>query len=226
MPNLTHFFCTLAALWLSTGFAFAVERVDLSLLSPHWRTLHLPGTPRNQFQTDGSILEVHSDASASFRYIELDAQNFVTSEISWTWRVDSHAPFVSQTLKGFDDRPLAVHIWFDDTKDGQLFGAFGSVLGYPRIGHLLTYVWGAAEPAGSVLPNPHFERGTIFVVVGADGKAGEWSTVRRNIAQDYERAFGRKPDLSTLRYVAVSADSDDQNGRSQGAIRSLSLHIR
>ena len=211
-----------AFLW-SQETAQAVERWVLPLEDGVWRSIKVPGEPENTFRFGDDVITVQSDDSVSFRYVELPPALTTPSHVNWRWRVDSHSALAQQSVKGRDDRPLAVHLWFDDTAGGSLFGGLGSVLGYPNVGHLLTYVWGAQEQAGSVLANPHYAKGRVIVLVGPDGTTGHWQTVRRDIADDFKAAFGRRPDLKTLRYIAVSADSDDLDGYSRASLQSLAI---
>ena len=224
MRSVAVLLCALLILsWLPNTSASAAERWSLPAGQQGWRILKVPGVAANRFRVQEQVLEIQSAGSASFRYLELPSALTQPTQVSWDWRVEQHSPLSTQTAAGQDDRPLAVHIWFEDTTDGSLFGTLGTLFGYPKVGRLMTYVWGAEEPAGSILPNPHYAKGKVFVLVGDDGRKGQWQTVRRDIAQDYQRAFGQQPDLKSLRYVAVSADSDDLNGYSTAAIRALSF---
>ncbi|MEM6482343.1 MAG: DUF3047 domain-containing protein, partial [Pseudomonadota bacterium] len=105
----------------------------------------------------------------------------------------------------------------------SLFGVVGSALGYPKVGHLMTYVWGAEEASGSVLRNPYYSKGRVIVLVGQNAPTGEWRSVRRDIARDFSAAFGTTADLTSLRYIAVSADNDDHGGQSVATVAALSL---
>ena len=202
---------------------FASEDWVLPMEAAAWRTLTVPGARENQFVQTGDAMRVISDNSVSFRYTELSRAIDYPAQLSWRWRVDSHPPLASQAQKGRDDRPLAVHVWFDTDGRASLFGNLAAVMGRPKVGHLLSYVWGATEPAGSVLPNPYYDKGRVIVVVGRDGRTGQWHKVRRDIAADYARDFGTTPDMSALRYIAVSADTDDLAGRSSAAVRALAF---
>lgn len=203
----------------------ASEGWQVPLEAANWRTLKIPGARENQFVLRGDTLQVISDRSVSFRYMELPRSVVAPAELSWRWRVDRHTPLASQVQKGQDDRPLAIHVWFDTEGRASLFGNLASLAGRPKVGHLLTYVWGATEPAGSVLANPYYDKGRVIVVVGAEGRTGQWVEVRRDIVEDYRRAFGTAPDMAALRYIAISADTDDLAGNSSALVRALAFHL-
>jgi ribosomal protein RSM22 (predicted rRNA methylase) len=167
-----------------------------------------------------------SDASVSFRYFEIPPNKPAPSVLSWRWKVDSHSSLAPQTVKGKDDRPLAIHVWFDKAGADTVLSGLTARVGKPKVGKLLSYVWGAQEPAGSVLENPYYRKGRVIVLVGEDGQIGEWATVQRDIVADYRRAFGAEPDMSRLRYIAISADTDDLNGQSSASVRELAFGLR
>ena len=57
---------------------------------------------------------------------------------------------------------------------------------------------------------PNYDKGAIIIVRnGKAGAKGAWQLEQRDVVADYARAFGQKPDLSKLRYLAISADTDD-----------------
>lgn len=220
---------TCAAVWVGLLVPQQLSASDgwvLPLEAGSWRTLKVPGARENQFVLRGDALQVISENSISFRYLELPRKVPAPTELSWRWRVDHHSPLSSQAQKGSDDRPLAIHVWFDTGGNASLFGSLASVMGRPKVGHLLTYVWGAKEPAETILANPYYDKGRLIVVVGQSGSTGEWHDVRRDIVKDYQTAFGVRPDMSALRYVAISADTDDLTGQSSALVRSLAFHTR
>ena len=204
----------------------ASEGWTVSLGASAWQTLKVPGVRENQFVLQGDTLQVISESSASFRFVEIPRNVRVPSHVSWRWRVDTHSPLSSQAQKGRDDRPLAIHVWFDTEGKSSLLSNLASVVGRPKVGHLLTYVWGATEPAETVLTNPYYDKGRVIIVVGQDGRKGQWHEVRRNIVADYQQAFGVSPDMSKLRYLAISADTDDLMGQSTAAVRAVTFHAR
>lgn len=208
---------------------FTVERVSaaeswkLPLDESNWSSIKVPGTLENAYSIGNGLLTVRSDKSASFRYFELPTALRNPKLVNWRWRVESFSSVSRQGEKGRDDRPLAVHLWFNDTGGGSLFGGVASIFGYPKVGHLLTYVWGAEDAAGSIIRNPYYAKGRVIVLVGQNAPTGQWRSVQRDIARDFKAAFGSAGGVPSLRYIAVSADNDDLGGRSFAALKSLSI---
>ena len=77
---------------------------------------------------------------------------------------------------------------------------------YPPVA-ALNYIWESRAPIGTIVPNPYLNRNRMIVVESGDENAGTWRVERRNVALDYERAFGAKaPRISG---VAIMTDTDD-----------------
>ena len=99
-----------------------------------------------------------------------------------------------------------------------------SLLGRPRVGHLLTYVWGGKREPGTILPNPYYpKKGAIIILRNAKTGAAGWRTEKRDIVDDFRRSFGKAPNLATLKYVSVSGDTDDTRTKSKSQIRAFKI---
>ncbi|WP_350335782.1 DUF3047 domain-containing protein [Coralliovum pocilloporae] len=203
------------------GIAAGVGRLDHA--PETWEELTLPGKKANETRFSDAMIEIQSDRSVSFRYATLNGQQQDARSIAWDWRVDQQGPITEQTRKGGDDRSLALHLWFRDQDNASLFGSIGSLFGYPRVGHLITYVWGAKEAAGTILPNPHYDKGVVIVLKGPDAEPGQWQREKRSIDQDFLASFGIPLPDSGLHHIALSADTDDTGSRSRGSFRSIRL---
>ena len=59
----------------------------------------------------------------------------------------------------------------------------------------LMYVWSSSAPVGTVIPNPHTKRVQMIVVSSGASGVGKWQTLKRNVAEDYKRAFNEEPGL-------------------------------
>ena len=122
--------------------------------------------------------------------IEVTAQPEYTRSLSWRWRV-------WELPRGADERN-------SKTMDSaaSVYAVFGSRL-FPRI---LKYVWSTSVPAGSLFKHPRSGRVAIMVVNSGSDSIGQWRHVRRNLVEDYQRAFGGKP--GNLIALGVKTDSD------------------
>jgi hypothetical protein len=75
----------------------------------------------------------------------------------------------------------------------------------------LLYVWLVGVPVDTVLHSPHTDRVRMIVVESGVQRAGEWITLRRNVLQDFRRAFGEEPD--DIVGVGLMTDYGDDGSR-------------
>lgn len=194
-----------------------------------WKTLNIPGKAATEFRAapDGTI-EVSASKSVGFLYRELPKSAAPVTRLSWRWRVDVAPPSTDLSMKGEDDRPLAIHICFD-TEDAppsrwSLLDQVGKwARTSPLRGKVLTYVWGGTRNRGDRIENPYFKsKGQIIILRPGDSPTGRWFMESIDIVADFEKAFGYSPPM--VRLIAISADTDDKRGVSAGKVADLKLH--
>ena len=121
--------------------------VDPALAKSGWMELAIPGkTPTHYSRTVDGALEARSEASVSILYRLLGPKEQNGRIMTWRWRVDQAVPPTDPARAGTDDRDLAVHVWFSDGEEQDLWKALSraisSVFGIPRIGKSITYAFG------------------------------------------------------------------------------------
>lgn len=206
--------------------AFPLE-FSTNLRESGWRTHTPSGQTPAEFDVsmDGALTVVAADA-VSFIYQELPKTSDAYSTLSWQWRVDRDFPPTDLSQPGADDRPLAVHVYFEDARAG-LMSRMAGLVGMPASGHAITYVWGGVGPAGQVIANPFMKegKGALIVLQPSDPDAGlDWVDVDVDLASDYRRVFNDTP--PRLRGIAISSDTDDTGATASASIRRLSLSHR
>jgi hypothetical protein len=197
-------------------------------LPPHWQVLSMPGKAVTRFAAAGDgAIAVDARNSVGFLYRKTGGLPGAGRYLTWRWRVDAAPPPTDLSMKGMDDRPLAVHVWFDEGADTTGDWAFTTRLGAwlfdrPLPGKMLTYVWGGLGARGQVLPNPYREKaGHIIVLRPGTSRVGAWHTETVDIVSDYRAAFGTRPGAPA--YVAISADTDDKGGAAKGFVAGLAF---
>ena len=71
----------------------------------------------------------------------------------------------------------------------------------------LNYIWDNRYPIGTLQDNAYTDRARMLVLRSGAGQAGAWVQERRNVLQDFQRAFG---DISgELRGLAIASDTDN-----------------
>lgn len=221
-----------AAVLLLTGITAAGTAKESGLDIPSgWKILKIPGKAATEFRAapDGTI-EVSASESVGFLYRELTKSTTPVTRLSWRWRVDQTSPSTDLSIKGKDDRPLAIHICFDTADAPRSRWSLLDQVGKwtrtsPLRGKVLTYVWGGTHDRGDRIENPYFKsKGQIIILRSGDSPTGRWFTESIDIAADFEKAFGYSPPM--VRLIAISADMDDKRGMSMGKIADLKLHAK
>ena len=85
----------------------------------------------------------------------------------------------------------------------------------------LMYVWAENLPVGTVVHSRHSNRIRMVVVDSGSQGIGRWRTFARNIAEDFERAFGEKP--GKLLGVGVLTDSQNDDASTEAWYGDISL---
>lgn len=159
------------------------------------------------------VLRAQSEASASglIREISIDPAEYPFVE--WRWKVASVLRKGDVTTEKRDDSAARLYIGFayDRKKVGFFeklkFMILRMIYGrYPPSG-AINYIWASRVPVGDVLPNRHTRRVTMFVLESGSEKVNAWISERRNIYDDYQRAFGKDPPL--ISGVGVMTDTDN-----------------
>ena len=78
----------------------------------------------------------------------------------------------------------------------------------------LVYVWMLDVPVGTVIRSAYTDRVRLMVVESGPQRIGQWVSVRRNIVEDYRRAFGEDP--GDIVAVGLMTDAGDDHSRRRG----------
>ena len=207
--------------------AAAEPAIDAGLTDQGWQLYEDDRWAPAHFRllADGTI-DVRSDNSTALIWKKVEAANARKPRLRWEWRVDEIMPPTDITIKGGDDRPLALHVWFMKPRDQLDFferlraDILEAIVGLPVHGRLLTYVWGGRGARGEALPNPHVGDGSWMIVLRSGrAKTGVWLGESRDLEADYRAAFGEAPPERGI--IALAADSEDTQTRSRAQLRRL-----
>ena len=194
-----------------------------------WKVFGFPGKAETQFvgRADG-VIEVKSRSSVALLYRSVPPAPGQARYLSWRWRVDRSMPPTDLALKGSDDRPIALHLWFPRDPEHTswwrtLYGrAVSSVIGVPLPGRVLTYVWGGTGRRGDRFVNPHVgPEEMIYILCPGDAPTGRWFDERVDFAADFEMAFGFAAPAPSN--IAISGDADDTESSSAASIAGITF---
>ena len=173
----------------------------------------------NDYIQRGRQLDVVSDGTVSLLWRPVEQSLRSVEVASWAWRVEEGVTPTDLTIKGGDDRNLSVYFVFVDEDRASAL----SKLNAHRIlredsARALIYVWGGEHETGAFLTSPYSPR-LRTKVLRVDTTGAFRETV--DLLQDFRAAFGTEP--GALVGLAVSADSDDTDGRIIASIFDLEL---
>ncbi|VVE50490.1 hypothetical protein PTE30175_04556 [Pandoraea terrae] len=169
--------------------------------------------------TDGiPVIEARVDNSASGFAQKLDIPVIAGSKLSWRWRADAMPVDADIRTRRGDDAPVRIALAFDGDSD-KLSGKdhlhrelARLVSGRDMPYATLMYVWGSSDmKRDEVIPSPYTGRIRAIAVERGDVHLGTWQTYVRDIAADYERAFGEPP--GRLVGIAIMSDGDNTQSR-------------
>jgi len=162
----------------------------------HHRFRHATDYKRVTIDGVAAIRAVAQD-SASGLYRDVDYRVADRPWLEWTWRVDRLQRTADIRVKDREDFAAAIFLIF----------------GHPSMLDpdvpTLAYVWTSdLLPEGAVVDSPHHP-GFIrdIVVRSGAGRLGQWMHERRNVAEDFRKAFGREPP-DTVGVLALFTDND------------------
>ena len=92
-------------------------------------------------------------------------------------------------------------------------------------GRVLRYVFCGQGERGQVLESPYLgEAGTIKILRPASSPSGQWFEEQVDLAADYQKTFGEKPQNPTQ--IAIQADTDNTHSTSRAEVADLDFVAR
>lgn len=183
----------------------------------------LVGSPR------GTVLEAQAVRAASGLHRPIRVEPQRQSILEWSWRVNTLIPGADKRYAQRDDSAARLVISFHGDADKLDFeqraklrlvkAITGDALPYA----ILMYVWANEVPVDTVLPNPHFDRIRMIVVESGDARLGQWIQYRRNVLEDFRRAFGEEP--GDIVSIGVLTDSDNTQHVAHGYYGDITLGL-
>lgn len=154
-------------------------------------------------------LKTVSDSSYSGKGIkkEFDPSRFKI--LSWRWKVSNVIEKADGDTKEGDDYAARIYIVFEKN--------FFSI--WPTI---LVYCWDNKHPIESIYPNPwQKEKEKMIVLESGPAKVGSWVEERRNLYDDYVKAFQEKP--PNVEGIAFVPDTDNTKSKVEAFFDDLKI---
>lgn len=182
-----------------------------------WQHYRLPGKQATQFEyarKDGrDALAAKAESSASMLRRRLRIAPTELGSVRFSWQVPELIADADMATRDGDDSPVRVILAFDgdrsrlSAKNAMLSELALALTGEEMPYATLMYVWCNKRAAGNVITGARTDRVRKLVVESGPGKLGQWLDYERNIAADFQRAFGEAP--GALVGIAIMTDSDN-----------------
>lgn len=217
----------LALLWAGGALADMGE----GLRAEGWREVTFDGKMPNRFAQDEAGIVVESEGSVSLLQRPVEVDLAMTPRLTWRWRATSSVPPTDLTVKGEDDRALALYVAFPfvpeeaSVMERMKRAVVETVAGEEAPGRVLMYVWGGDGERGDRVRSPHLgASGMMTILRPASVSAEGWFEESVDLADDYRMIFGSEPPDPL--YVAIGADTDDTETKVEGVVADLGFVSR
>ena len=166
------------------------------------------------------VLRASADRSASLYVATLKPASRTPMTLSWEWKTDALVPGADNRDKGREDAPLRVLVAFDGDvtqlpeAEQKRFSRATNLSGRTPPYAVLMYIWTDQVPVGTVIPSAHTSQVKMLAVASGPAGLGSWQSVKRNLADDYKRAYGAE--AGPVVGVAVMTDTDNTGTQAVG----------
>lgn len=189
-----------------------------------WHGVALPGKRATQYQwavKDGRrVLAAEADQSASMWRRRLRLAPDRLGSVRFSWWVQDTLPGADVSAAGRSDAPAAVMFAFEgdparlSARNRMMFDLAETLSGERPPYATLMYVFGhdGAQPEQVVI-HPRTDRVRKIVVDAGPGQIRRWREHRRDLAADFQRAFGEAPGALVSVAYMTDADNTQQQAR-------------
>ena len=195
----------LAVLLLTPAWAAA----DPVMFDGSWQDQSFLFRSANEYIQEGARLTIRSDDSVSVLWRSGPPEVRHARHASWYWSVEEGVAPTDLSLKGGDDRNIALYFLFAPRElANRLENASPDRVFQHEAVRILVYVRGGNHEPGTIVSSPYLEPRGVLVPLRGTGNGTFAESV--DLDADFRRAFGMSPGV--LLGLGISADSDDTNG--------------
>jgi hypothetical protein len=202
---------------------------------PEWKPVSLASFKTNtEYLTvveDGAIVvraTAHNSASLLAVQTDFDPHQFPV--LSWRWKVVQGIPAAHSGEQAKEDAPVRVMVAFTgDTsklafKERFAASAAQTISGQPLPYATLMYIWGSKVALDSVTVSSRSSRVRMLAVAVDDQGIGKWQTYKRNLVEDFKRAFGEEP--GNVASIEIMTDTDNTGADAQAYYGDISVSAK
>ena len=197
-----------------------------------WKHLELASfknkTEYLMVEEDGAVVvRAMAHNSASFLGMQTDFDPHKFPILSWRWKVARGIPDANTAEQGKEDAPLRLMVAFaGDTsklpfKDRFAASAAQTISGQTLPYATIMYVWGSKVALDSITVSSRSARIKMIAVSVDDQGIGKWQSYKRNLVDDFKKAFGE--DAGNVTSIQVMTDTDNTQGDAQAYYGDISV---
>ncbi|MDM0117796.1 DUF3047 domain-containing protein [Variovorax sp. J22R133] len=160
-----------------------------------------------------AVLRATANQSASLFVARLKPALRTPMTLGWEWKTDALIAGADNRVKEREDAPLRVLVAFDGDiatlpdAEQKRFSRAKNLARRDLPYAVLMYIWTDQAPVGTVIPSAHTSQVKMLAVASGPGELGRWQSVKRNVADDYRKAYGAAP--GPVLGIAVMTDTDN-----------------
>lgn len=168
---------------------------------------------RDEKEDGTPVIKASSEKAISSVTTQLRADPYEFSFLEWEWKIDQVIQSGELGEKDGDDFVVRIYVTFDypvsELPLGQRikYRFFKTFTSFDIPLRSLNYVWANEAAVGTIEENPYTSWVKYIVVNSGNEKAGEWISLKRNILEDYQEAFGEEP--REITGITIMTDSDN-----------------
>jgi len=167
---------------------------------PGWKEKEFAGRTVYTPLPEEKLLLAESNGAASGLFFEQAVDLRATPWLNWSWKVENVLVGVNEREKAGDDYAARIYVV---AKGGLAFWKTRA----------LSYVWASYEPEGSMWANAFTANAHVIAIRSGADRLGELVEERRNVREDWMRAFGE--DIEKIDAVAIMTDTDNSGQRAR-----------
>jgi hypothetical protein len=184
---------------------------------PGWAVQTLPKVEHQTFYdlvNDGGtiVLRARANGSASSLRHGMFVDPKQTPVMRWRWRTQRMLQGADLTDSDRDDQVARIYVYFERSEDAMTlkerarFKLGRARHGKQQLSAALCYVWDNRHPVDSIHESAETPFVALVVAANGDTPLGKWVSFKRDVTEDYRRAFNTDP--KRIIGVAVSVDTD------------------
>jgi hypothetical protein len=160
-----------------------------------------------------TVIEASADRAASGLSKKLNIDPAKMPWLTWRWRVPQLIATADNKRRELEDSPVRLVVTFDgdssklDFEERAISARAKALTGRELPYATLMYIWENKANIGDVIESHHTSRLRMVVAESGTKRSGTWLNFQRNIAADFERAFGEKP--GRIKSIGIMTDTDN-----------------